>query len=71
MQGALETFCVTNRLSIWLILVSCILTAFTVHPTWATLFVLLANVGVLFLLRTVAHLEGHHAGSEKESKHGE
>ena len=57
----IENFCVRNRVSIYLCFISATLTATMMRPSGAAVVTLFLNFGVLFLLRSIAHLEGRHA----------
>lgn len=54
----LTQFCVRNRLSIWLIFLSASLTATMMRPSGGAVVTFLINLGLLFAVRAVAHLEG-------------
>lgn len=61
MKKLLENFVVRNRVSIYLIFFSWGWTATMIHPNFISIFVVLGNLAILFLLRAVAHAEGRAA----------
>ena len=58
-------FLVRNNVSVWLVVVSLMVTATMMHPTFASLLTLTLNTGVLFALRMVARAEGRHQLEEQ------
>lgn len=56
-----EHWCVRQKVSIWLIFVSACLTTVVMHPSFAAVVVFFLNLGLLFVMRATAHLEGRHS----------
>ena len=57
-RGTLGATAARLRVSLWLMMVSIILTALQMHPSFATLLVAAGNAGVLILMRAMARIEG-------------
>jgi hypothetical protein len=58
-----------NRASLCLLIVSLVMTAIMMHPTFASLVVLAVDTGLLFALRFVAHLEGRGIAAQDHGVH--
>jgi hypothetical protein len=63
----LEAACRRNRVSIWFLFFSAMLTATAMRPSFASLSVVFMNLITLLLLRASARIEGRHDHRSPES----